>query len=148
MPNRKFVVTIIMAVMLATIGLSAAYAYEHNRDEDFGPDCHGQTQDPHYSADLKDVAVHGTSYCRSNKDYLDVYTELWLFSGSFWYVVDSETIPASPYNIAPLPLMSRASIGPCNAGSYFGRSFHKVTHGGTTYPRAGTSSPSVYVTCP
>lgn len=146
MPNRKFVVAIIMTVMLATIGLSAAYAYEHNRDENFGPDCEGHTMDAHHSIPGQDVAVHGQSLCASNKDYLDVKTDLRLWSGSFWYTVGSEPIVASPYNFAPGVLNARASISPCNEGSYYGRSFHKAQVGGTIWV-AGTSSPPVWVNC-
>jgi hypothetical protein len=146
MPNSKFVVIIIMAVMLATIGLSAAYAYEHNQDENFPPDCNGHSDYPHNSIGFGQVATKGRSFCYSNKDYLDVTTYLRLWSGSFWYTVASETIPASPYTSAPTALEARAAIGPCSDGAYYGLSFHKAKNGGNTWI-AGTSSPSVWVTC-
>ena len=143
MTRIKFVTMVVMAMLVAVLGVTMAYAYDHHIEENFGPDCHGKTHNPHYSAPTGDVAVHAETWCDSSKDYVEAYTVLWWYDPSipgYSWVDSDEKYDWSTTTSGE----TRAWKNPCWSGKFWGVTIHEVQDGTDLWTEGtGNENPSI-----
>lgn len=136
-------IALMFALALSVVSVISVAAYDHKAQEDFGPDCHAKTHDPHKAGGGTQIAVKAWTWCDTEVYWMDVSTSLYKYDGGLW------TFKADDYvfdEYVPL-IESNARWGTCANDTYDGISYHTAMADDGEYWTAGTSKAASVQTC-
>lgn len=140
--RKRSIIAALFVLVIAGVSTITASAYQHKIKEEFGPDCTGRTHNPHKSnppGGVKHVAVHGDTFCTTQKGYLEVETSLYRNIDGYLTIVAGPTSVSDWETKGPVDASPRTDT--CISGEYWGFSYHEaMSNDGQDVWTAGTGN--------